>query len=194
MKALLLIIGSTLTLLLFYVLHFKQNATPTALRVEEPYPAATLQRLQAKYNLVDVSFDTECLYAVGDLSALLTSIIAQTLPEKHIHVAEHLSSDQRQYIVTLTTKDTTVVFTAATDSDWLPDHFFTALENLPAAFGSEKRLYSINPAMGLTGQEAWYFCGTEAHLKAARAEGLPLVFPQEGIIDTPEYKRLYGSQ
>lgn len=39
----------------------------------------------------------------------------------------------------------------------------------------------INPR--LLGQDAWYFCGTEDNLNAAKKEGLPLVYSGEDIME-----------
>jgi hypothetical protein len=77
---------------------------------------------------------------------------------------------------------------ADTDLDWLPDTFFEELESIPEIFKTGLKYYSINPAIGLTGQDSWYFCGTEINLKEARKEGIPLVFPGDDITETQEFK------
>lgn len=151
--------------------------------------AQQIPLIQAQHGLLDVNFDTECIYYLGDLSSLLQRIADECLPELSIHIQEALSADETQFVATLTSDEASVVFTAPTDDDWLPDGFFELLETLPAAFGSDKKLYCINPAIGLTGQEAWFFCGTEAQLHAARQAGLPLVFPGEDFLETSEYRK-----
>jgi hypothetical protein len=151
--------------------------------------AQNIPRLQADYSLLDVNFDTECLYDLGDLSALLRRIVDECLPELPLRIQEKLSADKTEFVATVATDKASVVFTAPVDDDWLPDQFFEQLESLPAAFGSDKKFYSINPAIGLTGQEAWYFCGTETQLVAARQAGLPLVFPGEDFMETAEYEQ-----
>ncbi len=145
--------------------------------------------IKLKYQLVDFGFDTECIYDKGDLSSILSDIIGGTLPELNIKIAEEISVDGQQYIATLSNEGTSMQLYADTFTDWLPDTFFDLLESIPVVFGSEKRYYSINPAIGLTGQETWYFCGTEENLKQARAAGLPLVYPGEDMMGTEEFKR-----
>lgn len=105
-----------------------------------------IPQIQAEYALLDVSFDTEYLYDLGDLSALLGRIVHECLPELPLRIQEELSADKTEYVATLTTDKASVVFTAPIDDDWLPDQFFEQLESLPAAFGSDKKLYSLNPA------------------------------------------------
>ncbi|HEX8326648.1 MAG TPA: hypothetical protein VF629_03845 [Hymenobacter sp.] len=148
-----------------------------------------IPRIVEKHGIRDVSFDTECIYNLGDLSALLKLIVEETFPGKAIHLREELSPDKKYFVATLSTADTAVVFRTHADDDWLADQFFEELEKLPAALGSDDKLYSINPAVGLTGQEAWYFCGTEAQLQAAREEGLPLIYLGEDFLETEEYKK-----
>jgi hypothetical protein len=154
--------------------------------------AKDIPRIQQAHGLRDFGFDTECIYELGDLSRLVIYVVGETFPEKTIHLHEELSADKKYFIATLTTPDATILFRTHTASDWLSDEFFEALEALPAALGSEDKFYSINPAVGLTGQEAWYFCGPEAQLKAARQEGLPLVFPDENFMETEEYRKYVG--
>lgn len=148
-----------------------------------------IPRIQAKYALLDVNFDTECLYDLGDLSTLLRRIVDECLPELPLHIHEEFSADRTEFVATITTDKASLVFTAAVGDDWLPDQFPEQLESLPSVFGSDKKLYCINPAIGLTGQDAWYFCGTEAQLVAARQEGLPLIFPGEDCTETAEYQQ-----
>lgn len=151
--------------------------------------AQHIPQIQEKYALLDVNFDTECLYDIGDLSALLRRIVDECLPELLLDIQEELSADRTKFVATITSDKASMAFAAPIDDDWLPDHFFEQLESLPAIFGSGKKFCSINPAIGLTGQEAWYFCGTETQLAAAREEGLPLVFPGEDFMETEEYKQ-----
>lgn len=154
--------------------------------------AKDIPRIKRKHELRDVGFDTECIYDLGDLSALLRMIMAEIYPEKVFQLHEELSPDKQYFVATLSTPDTAVVFRTHANDDWLADQFFEELENLPAALGTDEKLYSINPAVSLTGQEAWYFCGTETQLIAARKDGLPLVFPGEDIMETEEFKKYVG--
>ncbi len=149
-----------------------------------------IPELVIKYNLIDFGFDTEYIYDKGDLSNLLKYIIDKTLPENEISIIEDISADGKRYIATLTEGDQTLQVFADTDTDWLPDDFFEQLEQLPLVFKTGKLYYSINPAIGLTGQDAWYFCGTEDDLKKARKSGIPLIYPGEDITETEEFKRL----
>ncbi|MCI1186940.1 hypothetical protein MON38_05875 [Hymenobacter sp. DH14] len=154
--------------------------------------AKDIPRILQQHGLRDVGFDTECIYDLGDLSTLLRMIMSEIYPDKPIQLHEELSPDKQYFVATLTTSDAVVVFRTHANDDWLADQFFEALENLPTALGSGEKLYSINPAVGLTGQEAWYFCGTEAQLVAARQAGLPLVFPGEDFMETDEFKKYVG--
>jgi hypothetical protein len=151
--------------------------------------AKDIPRIVAKYQLIDIDFDTECIYELGDLSSLLTRIVDLILSEEGIQIEEEISADGKHFIATLSNQKSSIVFTTNADSDWLSDEFFSSLEELSNAFGSDKKLYSINPAIGLTGQEAWYFYGTEEQLRSARKEGLPLVFPEEDFLETEEYQK-----
>lgn len=144
--------------------------------------------LKQQYHLVDFNADAECIYDKGDLSNLLSGIIDATIPELHIRISEEISDDGKQYIATLTNPQTSLQIFADTFTDWLPDTFFDELESIPAVFGSDKRYFMINPAIGLTGQDCWYFCGTEENLRKARAAGLPLIYPGENYADTEEFK------
>jgi hypothetical protein len=147
-----------------------------------------ITELKSKYNLTDFTFDAECIYDKGDLSHLIQSIINTTLSGYGIIITEELSEDGQQYIVTLSTRARQMRIVADTFSDWLPDTFFMEMESIPLFFETGLCYYSINPAIGLTGQEAWYFCGTETDLKAARREGLPLIYPGENPTETAEFK------
>jgi hypothetical protein len=157
------------------------------------YLNAEINRIQQKYGLVDFNIDSECIYQLGDLSQVLQEVVFHTLPEKGIQIVERLSDDKQTYFATLSNAEAQLVLRADTHSDYLPDEFWEELESIPAAFGSSKRFYSINPAIGLTGQDAWYFCGTQEQLRAARQEGLPLIFPGEDYRDTTEYQQYGGS-
>jgi hypothetical protein len=152
-----------------------------------------IERIQQKYALVDFNIDAECIYKLGDLSEVLKKVLTIALPEKVIQIVEHLADDEQTYIATLSTPEAELTITADTYSDWLPDYFWESLEKIPVVFNSSKRFYSINPAIGLTGQDAWYFCGREDQLQAARQEGLPLLFPGENYLDTKEYRQYGGS-
>ena len=145
-------------------------------------------RLKEKYKLVDFHFDTEAIYQLGDLSGLLKTIIDQTIPNHDIEISERYSTDGERYIATLSNKNAIIEIFADTDSDWLPDTFTEEMESIPDVFESKLKYYSINPAIGLTGQDAWYFCGTEDDLKDARKEGIPLIFPGEDVTETQEFK------
>jgi hypothetical protein len=148
-----------------------------------------IERIQQKYALLDFNIDAECIYKLGDLSEVLNQVLTSTLPEKAIQLVERLADDEQTYIATLSTPEAELLITADTHSDWLPEYFWNALEEIPIVFNSPKRFYSINPAIGLTGQDAWYFCGTEGQLQAARREGLPLLFPGENYLDTKAYRQ-----
>jgi hypothetical protein len=157
------------------------------------YLLQEIERIQQKYALVDFNIDAECIYKLGDLSEVLTKVLTIALPEKAIQIVEHLANDEQTYIATLSTSEAELTIKADTYSDWLPDYFWELLEEIPIVFNSAKRFYSINPAIGLTGQDAWYFCGREDQLQAARQEGLPLLFPGENYLDTNEYRQHGGS-
>lgn len=148
--------------------------------------------MKKQYQLIDFNFDTECIYGLGDLSYLLKNIIENTIPEFGIRISEVYNESENKFIATLANKFHEMKIITDAHTDWLPDYFFVDLENIPVVFETDKRYYCINPAIGLTGQDAWYFCGSEANLKEARARGIPLVFPGENITETKEYKELYG--
>lgn len=150
-----------------------------------------INTIKIKQHLTDFNFDTEYIVGRGDLSYLLDKIVQSTLPELKLKVTEQVSADGEKYIATVSNSRTSMEIYADTNSDWLPDAFFQSLERLPTYFGSNKIYLAINPAIGLTGQDVWYFCGTEQSLKQARKEGLPLIFPGEDIFQTAEYKK-YG--
>jgi hypothetical protein len=150
---------------------------------------AIIKDLKAKYDLIDFDFDTECIYGLGDLTQLIKYITDKTIPELDIKITEEISSDGDRYIATLSSHDTSVQIFADTDTDWLSNDFFQILETIPDIFKTDKKYYSINPAIGLTGQDAWYFCGSDIILKKARQQGLPLIFPGENITETDEFKK-----
>jgi hypothetical protein len=147
-----------------------------------------ISELKIKYSLTDFRFDTECIYDLGDLSFLINSILKTTLPEFAIEVSERYSSDKTRYEAILTNAGHSMKIYGDVGIDWLPDDFFLLLESIPEVFKTNKKYYSINPAIGLTGQDAWYFCGTGEQLKAARADGIPLIFPGENMLETKEFK------
>lgn len=66
------------------------------------------------------------------------------------------------------------------------------LYEIPKVFKSEKRYQMINPAIGLTGQDAWFFCGKESELKNARQGGLPIISPGEDPTETEEFRKYGG--
>jgi len=144
--------------------------------------------LKSKHDLVDFNFDIECIYDIGDLSTLLKNIVNSTLPDSGIIITEDYSKDRKRFVATLSNHSNSLQIFADTDTDWLPDDFFEKLQSIPIIFNPDHRYYCINPAIGLTGQDAWYFCGTEKNLKQARQEGIPLVFPGENITETKEFK------
>ncbi len=152
----------------------------------------TIQELKVKHNLTDFGFDTEYIYNLGDLSALLKIIVDRTIREKNISIIEKISADGKFFIATLSNQDSTIQIYTETDSDWLSDDFMDKLYEIPKVFKSDKRFQMINPAIGLTGQDAWYFCGTEENLKKARQEGLPLVTPGEDPTETEEFRKYSG--
>ncbi len=153
---------------------------------------ALIKDLTIKHNLVDFKFDTECIYSLGDLTQLIKYIIDKTIPEVGIKIDEEISPDENRFVATLSSLENSVQIFADTDTDWLPDDFFQILEKIPTIFNTNKKFYSINPAIGLTGQDAWYFCGSDDSLKKARQEGLPLIFPGENIVETEEFKKYVG--
>jgi len=147
-----------------------------------------IEDLKLKHNLTDFHFDTECIYDLGDLSTLLKSVISSTISDAGIAITEEYSNDGKRFVATLSNQLNSFQVFADTDTDWLPDDFFEKLESIPVIFESDLKYYSINPAIGLTGQDAWYFCGTEKNLKEARKEGIPLIFPGEDITETDEFR------
>jgi hypothetical protein len=153
---------------------------------------SNIPELTKKYHLVEFKFDTECIYDKGDLSYLLRHIIEATLPELGIKIIEEISIDGARYVATLSNGELSIQIFADTNSDWLPDDFFQQLASIPILFGSNKLYCSLNPLIstGLVGQDAWYFCGTEKNLKAAREDGIPIIFPGEDITETQEFKDL----
>ncbi len=140
-----------------------------------------ISSLALTYQLADYCFDNECIYNPGDLAALLTEILSATLPETGIAVTEQISGDGTQYIATLSDGRNTMQIATDVHTDWLADTFHGDLATVPVFFDVGKRYYHIHPYAGLTGQESWYFCGTEEHLRQARMEGLPLQLPEEDM-------------
>jgi hypothetical protein len=149
----------------------------------------TIGLLKEKYRLIDFNFDTECIYVEGDLSQLVKSIVKKTFADKNIKVTEKISVDGKRFVATLSNADETLDIFADANDDFLPDDFFETLESIPVVFKTDKKYFSINPLIGITGQDAWYFCGTEQDLKKARKEGLPLIFPGEDAMQTEEFKK-----
>lgn len=147
-----------------------------------------IKDLKRKYHLIDFAIDTKRIYGAGDVSTLTRTIVDKTLPEKEITVSEALSRDGKFYIATLVNDDITFQMHTHTDKDRISSELMTILYDIPVVFNSDKRYYMVNPAIGLTGKDAWYFCGTEKDLREAREEGLPLIFPDENPTETPEYK------
>lgn len=152
----------------------------------------TIEELKVKHNLIDFRFDTEYIYNLGDLTTLLKIIIDKTIPEKKISITEKISGDGKFYIATLSNQDSTIQIYTETDSDWLSDDFMDKLYEIPKVFKSEKRYQMINPAIGLTGQDAWFFCGKESELKNARQGGLPIISPGEDPTETEEFRKYGG--
>jgi len=147
----------------------------------------TILLLKEKYQLIDFNFDTEAIYQLGDLSTLLKKIIEKTPPDCKIEVSESYSLDGKQYVATLLSQGIKAEIFADVDSDWLQIPFLKKW-HLFRIFKTGLKYYSINPAIGLTGQDALYFCGTDDNLRNARMEGIPLVFPGEDATETQEFK------
>ncbi|QNF34690.1 hypothetical protein HUW51_18880 [Adhaeribacter swui] len=146
-----------------------------------------IEKLKQKYHLVDVRFDTEYIYNPGDLSNLLSHIVNTTIPEKRIKVNEQLSKNGKFYVATVTNSDTTIQISTPINSDWLSDDVMDKVFKIPEIFKSNKKFYLINPV--ITGQDAWFFCGLEEDLKAAKKEGLPIYFSGEDPTTTPEFTK-----
>ena len=141
------------------------------------------KRLSSKYNLTQTGFDSECIYVKGDLTKVISSILKDLMPEQQFEITETISSDGKQYVAKVKHKNgQEIEIFADTHADFLPDGFSYLLESIPQKIGSDKRFYMINPR--LLGQDAWYFCGTEANLKAAKKEGLPLIYSGEDFMET----------
>ena len=146
--------------------------------------------LKNKYHLKEIHFLTDNIYKASDFKNLLQQITDTILSEKKITVSVSMSADSLYYLATLSNNDTTVVFSANAKSPVLPDNFFPALEKLPQAFSATTRLYNVNPVIGITGQDAWYFCGEESVLLQAKKEGMPLVGPNENPFESSDFKKL----
>lgn len=151
---------------------------------------AKIPILKSEYNLKDIGFDTECIYEEGNLSELLKRITDVLIPEHNVNIRESISEDGSYYTAIVSVSSANIEFRTQCDSDWLSDEFFEQLENLPKVLKTDKVLYSINPLIGLTGQEAWYFYGTTENLKSARKAGLPIIFPGEDPMQTEEFQQL----
>ncbi len=140
------------------------------------------KRLSAKYNLMQTGFDSECIYSKGDLTKLVSSILKDLLPDQQFEITETTSPNGKQYVAKVKhNSGQEIEIFADTHADVLPDEFSFILESIPQKIGSDKRFYMINPR--LLGQEAWYFCGTEANLKAAKSDGLPLIYSGEDFME-----------
>jgi hypothetical protein len=59
--------------------------------------AKDIPRIVAKYQLIDIDFDTECIYELGDLSSLLTRIVDLILSEEGIQIEEEISADGKHF-------------------------------------------------------------------------------------------------
>ncbi len=138
--------------------------------------------------LIAVHFDSECIYCASDLSNLVKMIADTLVPGNSVIVTEKMSEDGAHYVATMRNGSRELTFTADATSDWLPDYCFEQIEKIPEILGEGKVMYMINPAVGLTGQDALYYYGWEADLKKARTEELPLIYPNEDITETPEFK------
>ena len=139
-------------------------------------------RLSSKYGLTQTRFDCECIYSKGDLTKVISSILKDLLPGQQFEIIETISSDGKQYVAKVKYKSgQEIEIFADTHADFLPDGFSFILETIPQKIGSDKRFYMINPR--LLGQDAWYFCGTETNLKAAKSDGLPLIYSGEDFME-----------
>ncbi len=140
------------------------------------------KRLSSKYSLTQTGFDCECIYSKGDLTKVVSSILKDLLPDQQFQITETVSLDEKQYVAKVKHKNgQEIEMFADTFADFLPDSFSYLLESIPQKIGCDKRFYMINPR--LMGQDAWYFCGTEANLKAAKKDGLPLIYSGEDFME-----------
>lgn len=112
-----------------------------------------------------------------------------TFPGNSFDITEEISLDNQYYIATIKIANNTFQIKTDTGSDWLSDECLYSIENIPITLQTDKIFCFINPAIGLTGQEAWMFCGTEDNLKLARKEGLPIFFAGENIFETEEFRK-----
>lgn len=143
---------------------------------------ARIERLSNKYHLHSHSFDAECLYEKGDLSSTMREFLSELLPEEEFSITETLSEDSKQYVAKIDFNQKEVGVVASNiGGDYLPDSFYSTLEEIPIIIGSSKRICMINPR--LFGQEGCYISGTEKDLLAAKKDGLPLVFSHESVED-----------
>jgi hypothetical protein len=156
------------------------------------YNYETVKQIADRHGLIEVCFDTECIYNEGDLTKLLEYVTCKIFPGHFIQISENTSADGLRYVARMSKGERTLELTTDTTSDWLSDVFFEQLEKIPEVFGDGKILYMVNPAVGLTGQEVMFFYGPVESLKQARIEGLPLIFPGEDITETIEFKRAMG--
>jgi hypothetical protein len=140
------------------------------------------KRLASKYNLTQSGFDCECIYSKGDLTKVISSILKDLLPEEQFEITETISQDRKQYVAKVKHNGgQEIEMFAGIHADFLPEGFSYLLESIPSKIGSDKRFFMINPR--LLGQDAWYFCGTEADLNAAKKEGLPLIYSGEDFME-----------
>ncbi len=140
------------------------------------------KRLASKYNLTQTGFDTECIYSKGDLTKVLSTILKDLLPEEQFQITETISADGKQYVAAVKHNNEQIIeIVADTHADFLPDTFSYLLESIPKKMGSDKRFFMVNPR--LLGQDVLYFCGTETNLKAAKKEGLPLIYSGEDFME-----------
>lgn len=140
------------------------------------------KRLSSKYNLTQTGFDCECIYSIGDLTKVISSILKDLLPDQQFEITETISTDGKQYVAKVKHKNgQEIEMFADTHADFLPDGFSYLLESIPQKIDSDKRFCMMNPR--LLGQDVWYFCGTEANLKAAKEEGLPVIFSGEDFME-----------
>lgn len=139
-------------------------------------------RLSKKYQLTQSDFDAECINGKGDLTKVVQSTLADLLPDEHFVITESVTSDSQRYMATVSYQGKKLVDVYAdTYADFLPEDFWQRFEAIPVAMNSSKRFYFINPI--LLGQVFWCICGTEDNVKAAKADGLPVVLPGEDFME-----------
>lgn len=135
-------------------------------------------RLKSQFAITETSFDAECIYKQGDLSALLTKALADLLPTEAFDISEKHSVEKEAFIATIKHNGNILLDIRADDyADFLPDDFSDLFESIPALSNTGKLFCLVNPK--LSGQVFWYYCGTMEILTKCKAEGLPIILPNE---------------